>query len=329
MNSKLIIALFCLLAYNPGVNAQKKDLSDLKTFGTIGKETKNLTKDKEVVLLEHKGKGAMTHAWFGADYKAYGQTRIRYYIDGETVPSIDMDLLMGHGIGFNDNSAPWTVTKMGKTGSPSGIYNTFRIPFGKEIKITAQLAPDSPDHPNFWYILRGTENLPVTLGGVKLPDKARLKLHKLEDQEFDPMTEFDMCNVGGKGALFLVTIAAKGLRTYPDEKKRHYDISYLEACIRAYLNGSSEPTLLSSGLEDYFLGTYYFNRGKYYSDIAGLTHFDKNTAEFSAFRFHDEDPVFFQTGFRLTNRVGEEVDNHIIFEPPRTRYTTYVWLYQW
>jgi hypothetical protein len=101
--------------------------------------------------------------------------------------------------------------------------------------------------------------------------------------------------VGGAGALFKVAIAAKSSR-----------LTYLEACIRAYLGGNAEPLFLSSGLEDYFLGTYYFDTGRFYADMAGLTHFDKKDQKsFSAYRFHDQDPVFFQNGLRLTNRCGE------------------------
>ena len=311
------------------IRAQKTDLSELKTFGSIGKELAILEKESETVLFQHRGKGALTHMWFGGSFKGYGQTRIKVYVDGEAMASIDMELFLGHGIGFNDNHAPWTNVKMGKTGAPSGIYNTFRIPFGKEIKVTAQLGLDSPDKPLFWWIIRGTENLPVTLGGVELPETTRLKLYKIENKEFEPLTEFDMCDVQGKGALFLVTMAAKGLRIHPNENERWKDLSYQEACVRAYFDGSKEPMMVSSGLEDYFLGTYYFNKGRYYSDIAGLTHLDNKENEFSAYRFHDEDPIFFQNGFRLTNRVGEKIGDKVFHDPPRTRYTTYVWLYQW
>ncbi len=327
---KQILKLVCILLLIQGtIYAQKNKTTDLKTFGSVGKELAILEKDKETVLLFHKGKGTLTHMWFGGSFEGYEQTVIKVYVDGEVVASIDMELFLGHGIGFNDNYAPWTVSKMGKTGSPSGIYNTFRIPFGKEIKVTAHLGPNSPEKPLFWWIIRGVEGLPVTLGGVELPENARLKLYKLENKEYDPLTEFDMCNVLGKGALFLVTMAAKGLRVHPNNNERWKDLSYQEACIRAYFNGSNEPMMLSSGLEDYFLGTYYFNKGRYYSDVAGLTHFDKETNEFSAYRFHDNDPIFFQNGFRLTNRVGEKIGDHIFHDPPRTRYTTYVWLYQW
>ena len=64
--------------------------------------------------------------------------------------------------------------------------------------------------------------------------------------------------------------------------------------MRAYIGGRKEPLMLSSGLEDYFLGTYYFNKGRYATPVAGLTHVDKDEHEFSAYRFHEDDPVFFQ-----------------------------------
>lgn len=99
--------------------------------------------------------------------------------------------------------------------------------------------------------------------------------------------------------------------------------------MRAYINGSKAPLMLSSGLEDYFLGTYYFNRGRYATPVAGLTHFDPAHSEFSAYRFHEDDPVFFQHGLRLTCRCGEKIEGRAFGDPPPTRYTTYVWLYQW
>ena len=126
---------------------------------------------------------------------------------------------------------------LGKTGHPSGVYNTYRIPFGS-------------------------------------------------------------------GALYQVTIAGRGLQDRGDWTS----LSFLEGCMRAYLDGSAEPVLLSSGLEDDFLGTYYFNRGRYANDLAGLTHFDPKARTFSAYRFQDQDPLFFRSGLRLTCRCGETED---------------------
>ena len=133
------------------------------------------------------------------------------------------------------------------------------------------------------------------------------------------------CHVKGAGALYQVTMEAKGLR-----KSNHWkDLSFMESCVRAYVNDGRDMIYLSSGLEDYFLGTYYFKKGTYANKLAGLTHLDKEENEFSAYRLHEDDPVFFQNGLRLTNRCGEKIGDKVFHDPPKTRYTTYVWLYQW
>ncbi|MEO0018048.1 MAG: hypothetical protein RLZZ522_1331 [Verrucomicrobiota bacterium] len=48
-------------------------------------------------------------------------------------------------------------------------------------------------------------------------------------------------------------------------------LDYLEGCIRAYVGQATSPLLLSSGMEDYFLGTDYFDTGYYHGDTAGLS----------------------------------------------------------
>lgn len=300
-------------------------LSEYKTFGTMGKEQAVLTRDQETELFHYAGMGCLTHLWFGGSFPGYEKTMIRIYVDHEKNPSIAMELFLGHGIGFSDNYGPWGTERMGKTGDQSGVYNTYRIPFGSHIRITAQLDSETEGVQTFWWIVRGTEHYPVAFNGVKLPAQARLKLYKLVNHTAQPLEEFNLCRVDGSGMLYQVTMEAKGLRS-----SDHWsDLSYMESCIRAYMNGTSEPLFLSSGLEDYFLGTYYFQKGRYTNKLAGLTHFDPKTNEFSAYRLHEDDPVFFQEGFRLTNRCGEKIDGKIFHNPPPTRYTTYVWLYQW
>ena len=107
------------------------------------------------------------------------------------------------------------------------------------------------------------------------------------------------------------------------------NFNYLEVQMRAYVDGGTDPLVLSSGLEDYFLGTYYFQRGKYYTPVAGLTHMDAKDHSFSAYRFHDDDPIFFEKGLRLTCRCGEKAGEHVFGDPGPTTYTTYTWVYEW
>ena len=325
MKTCLCIALLLTLA---APAAPAADPNALRPIGTMGKAERVLKADAEAVLFEHQGKGCLSHFWFGGNFKGVEKTRIRYYVDGETTPSIDMDLYLGHGIGFGDNHAPWATKHAGKIGARNGIYNNYRIPFGKSIRVTAQRTADEARDPMCWWIIRGLENGRVALGGVELPETARLHLARREGYEAKPMEEFNLADVPGRGALYQVTIQAEGL---PFE---HVELTYLEACMRLYTGTNTNALMLSSGLEDYFLGTYYFDTGRYYADIAGLTHFDKAAKRFSAYRFHDDDPILFQEGLRLTCRCGETAHGTpagpVAYKaPPPTRYTTYTWIYRW
>ena len=325
ITSLLLLAALCSPAVVQTVKGDETPASKLQTFGTAGKQLAPLTVDKETELFSYQGKGCLTHMWFGGQFQNEAYTRIRVYVDDEKKASIDMELFLGTGIGFGDEAAPWGSEKMGRTGGGDNVYNTYHIPFGKSVRVTGQLAPGTKDHPSFWWIIRGTENLPVQIGGVTLPDNARLKLYRVENHTAQPLEEFPLCDVTGAGALYEVTIAAKGMGHTGTWK----DNSFMEGCMRAYFNGAAKPELLSSGFEDYFLGTYYFNKGRYATAISGVTHLDLKKSEVSAYRFHDADPIFFQNGLRLTARCGDEVTGQTVGDPPPTTYTTYTWLYQW
>jgi len=293
-----------------------------KSFGTMGKgEVIKAGEEKELFCRD--GEGCLSHFWFGGNFKGAENTRIRYYIDGEVTPSIDMELFMGHGIGYGDQQAPWLTKFIGKVGKQNGVFNNYRIPFGENIRVTAWISKTVETDPQIWWIIRGLDGGRVSLGGVELPREARLKLHRLDDLSVNSLEEFNLCQVSREGALFQVAMSAES-----------ESLTYLEACLRLYENGEEQPLFLSSGLEDYFLGTYYFDSGKFYGDTAGLTHFDKEKGAFSAYRIHDDDPVFFKEGMRLTCRCGETEHGLVeedapYLDPKKTIYTVYTWVYEW
>lgn len=312
-----ILAFIILTLITNDALSQTSNFNTLKTFGTSGKAVYPLEGGKEAELFSHSGKGSLTHMWFGGNWKNYGRLRIQVYIDYEEKASIDMEMFLGHGIGFLDDTAPWGTKRIGKTGSPSGIYNNYHIPFGKHVKVTAQLPAEDKGNPRFWYIIHGTENFPISFSGVQLPDNARLRLYKLENYQAEPLEEFDILKTSASGLVYQVTVEAQS-----------ESLTFLECIVRGYHGQSDQPILLSSGLEDYFLGTYYFNKGLYHTDEAGLTHLDKEKGSFSAYRFHENDPLYFPDGFRLTLRCGEKTDRET-WPAASTRYTVYVWTYEW
>lgn len=300
----------------------ESEFAAMKTFSVIGKEREILEAGKEVELLKHEGMGCLTHMWFAMDERV----RIRVYVDGEAKASIDMALPLGHGYGFGGPPEPFGSPKMGRYG---GQFNNYRIPYGNGVRVTVLPETkvfDGVTGRKAWWTIRGTENLPPVVGGRSLPPGARLVLHRVERHKAGPLEEFALCDVKGAGFIYQVAMAVEGAAHNGDWT----DFGYMEGCVRAYVDGAGEPVFLSSGLEDYFLGSGYFHQNQcYYGPVAGLTHIDKKANRFSAYRFHDDDPVVFQNGIKLTLRCGEKIGDRVFHDPGSATYSVYTWLYQW
>ena len=267
---------------------------------------------------------------------------IRIYIDGETIAGLEFQLLLAHGIGFTDREdekgrIPWGTTRIAHDADGS-VYNTYRIPFMKSIKVTAT----HPVGGRFWYIIRGVENYPLIMGSLLLPKTTRLRLYKNEQVTLKPLEFLTLANIAKTaGAIYQVTLAVESNSS-----------SYLEACMRAKIDGSPDYTWLSSGTEDFFLSAYYFNEGVYHLPNAGLTY--KKNGTMSAYKFFEDDPLLFTSSFELIWRCGEQFDPPdeggcpSDFPPPvhegygrmRRDYkptdtlqpikaTTYTWVYEW
>lgn len=323
--ASLSLGAKALKADQPGTESRsgKLPIEGARSFSYAGKELRPFVDAKEATLAEQHGSGYMDHMWVGGDFANYTKMRIRIYVDDETKASIDMEMGMGVGVGFADPTAPWGTPFSGITGFPSGIFFNYKIPFSKHLRVTAELPEGTPRDSVFWWILRGIENMPLEVSGIRLPARTRLRLHTVENREVQPLDYFDMCTVNGDGMVFLVTIAAKSK-----------SFAYLETQLRAYTDAASkEPQMLSSGMEDYFMGTYYFNRGMYHLPQSGLTHKDEKDHSFSAYRFHNMDPILLSRGGRLVCRCGEKRGDKLFADPTNnlfpTTYTTYAWVYEW
>lgn len=260
-------------------------------------------------------------------------TTIKIYIDNETLPSIEFQLFLGHGIGFVNSSerVPWN-TKRISLDANDGIYNNYQIPFSKSFRVSAT-SHDNGDGTFFWYIIRGVYNYPVIVGELELPSNSRLRLYKNERVTLRPFEFLDLVKVQDtSGALFQVTLAAEST-----------NFEYLEGCVRAYIDGGN-VTFLSSGTEDFFLSAFYFNEGVFHSDNSGLTYF-LPPGTLSAYKFFETDPLLFKRSLHLKWRCCEiigtapddcpDVDKSSslrhsrVGSPDTTTVTTYTWVYEW
>ena len=137
--------------------------------------------------------------------------------------------------------------------------------------------------------------------------------------------------------LFLVTVDAQSETPL-----------FMESCMRAKIDGQG-ITFLSSGMEDFFLSAFYFDRGPYISYQAGLTYKleSTNSTHILAYKFFVDDPVIFSKSLQLIWRNSETLDgpdgcpsqfpagkraaDKVPWpgETAEAHIQSYVWVYEW
>jgi hypothetical protein len=267
-------------------------------LGTPNQETPVFS----ATLANPRHVGVMTHFWLtpcGPDIM------IKYYIDGETEASIQFTPSLAAGVGFDDHADPWGNEYFGKGAFTGAWFWNFKVPFYKSVKVTIS----SPVATGIYIILRGGVNIPINVGSLKLnTDSTGLRLVQYRtDAVFKAQEFITLANVSRSksGVFFMHTLsfAAPNLNT-------------LEACYHWYspYDTPFPGTLLSTGTEDFFDSAYYFNGGQFHLPVSGFTHLNTTantpygSVTFSAYRFHNEDPLQFKDGLRFVWRNGDQSD---------------------
>jgi hypothetical protein len=264
---------------------------------------------QEALLYDLNGTGVVQHMWFTMGNGMDAHTTLSFYVDNEEKPSIEFT----PGVGMvsaapEDNTSPWGTAFQGRTGSGSGqgLYSTRRIPFSQRIRVIATFVPpeDMEGLQSFFFIIRGLQSLntatwpgPV-VGGLQLPPNTKLKLYTTNTENLPLLEYLSIANTaaGKGGLLYEVYIHANSTQ-----------FLFMEACFRAFLDGSELPTFLSSGTEDYFNSANYFNAGEFRLPNVGLTYKNEDIFTMSAYRNHERDPIVFQDGLDLVWRNSDEL----------------------
>lgn len=322
------------------------------SFSSVVKAFHYETLGEEVILYKESfGRaGYITEQWFAGTKDNEGpfdqHGRIRVYIDGEDTASLDHTVPLSVGVGTDakveEQNTPWSSRMFGHLANGGGYFNTFRIPFLTQLKITIQ---NEVSTGYLWYIVRGTVGLTFTVGGYQLPSSSRLRLYKIE-QAVAPLEFVTLSNSTNTGGfLFLVTLNIQS----PTPR-------FMEGCMRAHIDNTNKITFLSSGTEDFFLSAFYFNRGSYHGFQSGMTYKSPGTndTQIVAYKFFVDDPILFKKSFQLIWRNDETINGPNgcpgQFPPnpnqredlPRSRaksfgigssakanIQSYVWVYEW
>ncbi len=162
-------------------------LDQVKTFGCIHSEPFPVTRE-EFTICQHSSQtpGAITHmqfTWSGDAADVY----FRAYVDGETSPSIDVQMEQGMFAVENPQipepnasrmKIPWGNERIGRGGEKGGRYFNFKVPFQSHIRLAIYSNSTSNESDTRCFtIIRGAEGVSATAGGLQLPPSAKLKVY--------------------------------------------------------------------------------------------------------------------------------------------------------
>ncbi len=241
-------------------------------------------------MAEIEGPGAIQHIWMTPT----GNWRfsiLRIYWDDETEPSVECPVGDFFGMGWNEY-AP--LTSLPVCVNPGSAFNCYwSMPFRKKCRITMENINDK-DPMTLYY------QIDYTLTEVP----ADAAYFHAQFRRTNPNTTSDYTivdNIKGKGQ-FVGVYLAWGVNN---------NGWWGEGEIKFFIDGDGRfPTICGTGTEDYFCGSYNFDRnGQYkefctpYSGLHQVIRPDgtyKSQQRFGLYRWHIMDPVRFEKDLKIT-----------------------------
>jgi hypothetical protein len=236
------------------------------------------------------GPGAIQHIWMTPT----GNWRfsiLRIYWDDETEPSVECPVGDFFGMGWNQYAH---LVSSAVCVNPGSAFNCYWVmPFRKKCRITMQNVNDADPMTLYYQVDYTLTEVPADAGYF------HVQFRRENPDETSVYTISD--GIKGKGQ-FVGVYLAWGVNN---------NGWWGEGEIKFYMDGDTKfPTICGTGTEDYFCGSYNFDReGKYtefctpYSGLVQVIKPDgsyKSQQRFGLYRWHIMDPVRFETDLKIT-----------------------------
>jgi len=244
-----------------------------------------------VTIAEMEGPGAIQQIWMTPTGN-WQFSIIRFYWDDEKTPSVEAPVGAFFGMGWNEY-AP--LSSLAVTVNPGSAFSCYwKMPFRKKCKITMQNIDDEP--------MRLYYQVNYTLTEVG-KDEGYFHAQYRRSGRGDGSVHTILDGVKGKGQ-YVGTYMAIGV---------HNNGWWGEGEIKFYIDGDKNyPTIVGTGTEDYFCGSYDFENpvthqyqefSTAYSGLHQVIKPDglyKSQERFGMYRWHIMDPVRFENDLKVT-----------------------------
>jgi len=246
---------------------------------------------KTFTLAEIDGSGAIQHIWMTPTGN-WKYSILRFYWDDEKEPSVEVPVGNFFGMGWNEFAA---LNSMAVTVNPGSAFNCYwPMPFRKKCRVTMENV--GAERMTLYY------QIDYTL--TQVPEDAAY--FHAQYRRSNPT----------QGSIHTLVDGIKG--------KGHYVGTYLawgvnnngwwgEGEIKFFMDGDDKfPTIIGTGTEDYFCGSYNFENKKthqyqeFSTPYAGLHQVIRpdgvynSQQRFGLYRWHIMDPIRFNNGLKIT-----------------------------
>lgn len=243
-----------------------------------------------VTIAEMEGPGAIQQIWM-TPTGVWRWSIIRIYWDGEETPSVECPIADFFCMGWNEyaplNSLPVCV-------NPGSAFNCYwQMPFRKSCKITMENVNPKDAMTLYYQINYTLTDVPKDAGYF------HAQFRRTRYNESSDFTVLD--GVKGQGH-FVGVYMAWGLTN---------NGWWGEGEMKFFIDGDKKyPTICTTGTEDYFCGSYNFDRNgrfiEFCTPYAGLVQVIRpdgtyrSQERFGLYRWHIMDPVRFKKDFKAT-----------------------------
>jgi len=250
-------------------------------------------------LLQVKGTGVVNRIWITINDRSPEMLRslvLRMYWDETDRPAVEAPFGDFFGVGLGRTTAFQNALFANAEGR--SFVSFVRMPFKKAARIVVSNESN-----------RSLRNIFFDVDYAMLPawDDNFLYFHAYwhRDTATVPGVDFDLLPpVAGKGRFLGANL---GVNANPAYRKSWFG----EGEVKIYLDNDKEyPTLNGTGTEDY-IGTAW-GQGKFINTYSGCTVASDSLLQWSFYRFHIPDPVFFKTACRASiQQIGGDATDSV------------------
>jgi hypothetical protein len=241
-------------------------------------------------LAEIDGSGAIQHIWM-TPTGIWRFSILRIYWDDETEPSVECPVGDFFGMGWNEYAS---LTSLPVCVNPGSAFNCYwNMPFRKKCRITMENINEKDPMTLYYQVDYTLTDVPADAAYF------HAQFRRLNPNTTSNYTIVD--NIKGKGQ-YVGTYLAWGVNN---------NGWWGEGEIKFFIDGDTKfPTICGTGTEDYFCGSYNFDRGGQYkefctpySGLAQVIRPDgtyKSQQRFGLYRWHIMDPIRFEKNLKVT-----------------------------